>query len=477
MKLIILVALIFVISFSTSIRVGFYSANIEGYQYTQSDLLDVFNLFKVINGKKGKDILNVSVMKSNEVKNQNSDVFKNYDLILISLQETNASQDIQLKNMFMEDKDWQCHPMQYKNGFTKFVPKLTAVAMCNNKTKLKYIFDKTPFIPLGLFGSVIPTDLKAVFGRCFEDLTSKSKNDVLCFLGGHLETDLINGAKRIGRLFKFIENKVKNRPYNFYVLGDLNVRNWIKIDKDNVDKLKSDFEANKLSSYITGDTQAQIGFQSELSKTIDQKSHFFSFVGNDNLRALPFTYNYHVPKPDTDVSNFDTKHFRFECATQYKKAVEGKYVSNYGWLDRLGCGYNKLKGTCNIKGGDENVNYFMVPFLRKADHMPMIGSFEINSEGTKDEKLDKKDNISLVSSGSVKDLINKFESIKDGKIESKDIIVDTPITQKLSNSGSISKKSEVKVIEEKGKIIGKSSLSLDDVKDKKTRKLKVNNIN
>lgn len=471
MKFILAIALFCLVINSSAIRVGFFSANIEGYEITSAEFEKVFKLFNVIDDKKGSGILNIDVMNSNKIKSPSKDVLNNYDLILISLQETNTSQKIDLSDLVKENKDWQCHPMQFKNGFTKFVPKYTAVSMCNNKTKLKYFFDKTPFAPF-LFGSLIPTDLKAVFGRCFEDLTSKNK-EILCFLGGHLETDLINGASRISRLFKYIENKIQNRPYSFYVLGDLNVRNWIKIDKSNVKQLETDFNNNDLKSYIKGDVEALTGFQGELDKSIKKDSHFFNFVGNNNLRSLPFTYNYIVPDKSTDVSKFEHKHFRLECATQYKKAVEGKDVSNYGWLDRLACGYNKAKGSCKIKGGDENVNYFMVPFLRKADHMPMIGSFEISSDDNKLEEEVKLGNISNKDALKPKVLEENKEINEPRKHE---ILTASNGTAKelIGKFEDITKKDEVKKVKaDEGKIVGKSKLTLSTVNEEKlNRKLK-----
>ena len=127
------------------------------------------------------------------------------------------------------------------------------------------------------------------------------------------------------------------------------------------------------------------------------------FCGNENIRKLPYTHKLSNPKVDTEIvterdyayrSIFKKKNVmkrKIQDSNGHEK-IETIKAYNLGWLDRMACVY--LPGenpedeqNCRISSGnlDNGVFYTAVPTLRLADHMPMMGYFEVKVDGLQRE--------------------------------------------------------------------------------------------
>lgn len=373
---IFLVCLFIGVTICDDIKVGFYMANIEGFNYTADE---TNKILKVLAKSSNENTTNDnSILNSSFIDNIEGVLVPDHDILLFSFQETNSDFAFSLKTQLTtkEWSDWTCHNAIIKKGFTHFSKKLTYTYICYKKERFTVTFEKNA----GLIDWAL--DLKEAIGICLKDKKS-AKSINYCFIGSHLDTNLLVGGNIVKGLFSSLNKKFNKKDYVFYIIGDLNLRTWFDINEENIKDIEKSNVDKGLpirKDVIKGDSEAMNGFKSIL--TTLKSSIKFEFCGVDNIYKLPYTYNYLNPT-DGDLNEIKNGQIDLAHVLKQKSATKEKKVNNLGWLDRLACGYASNIDSCFIKGGNGNVQYFAVPFLRKADHMPVVGHFRISDGNRK----------------------------------------------------------------------------------------------
>ena len=369
----IIVCLLIGLTLCSEIKVGFYMANIEGFNYSVEESKKIVGL--LTKSQNDKTTEEKYLLKPEDV----GDVNPGHDVLLFSFQETNYDFSFDLKKI-LKDDEWTCHNALIKKGFTHFSKKLTYTYVCYKKKKFTVSFEKNAgLVDWGM-------DLKEAIGVCLKE-KENAKGINYCFIGSHLDTNLETGAKIVNTLYKSMNTKFDKKNYIFYIIGDLNLRTWLDIDESNVDDvLKSnvDRKSESRKAVKDGDALAMAGLKEIIVN--NNPTAKFEFCGVSNVYKLPFTYNY-VNPTEEDLKQIKDGQLDKEHVLKKKPATKGKKVNNLGWLDRLACGYAANLSSCNIKGDNESVQYFAVPFLRKADHMPVLGHFTISTDSSTKRKL------------------------------------------------------------------------------------------
>jgi hypothetical protein len=391
---------------SSNIGVGFLTINTERGRLIKEDYRSIINYLNYASTtEKNAGIL--ENLQAHEIKND----LKNLDFILISFQETDTSfNDTNYLQDLLDKSEWRCQPVIKQNGWPSIYSKRsTAIIVCNReKYKNFYPVEKIN----GGVSSVYTT--KYIGGYCYtiEDAD-------YCFLGGHFPVKIDGGAELLKEAIKEVQNKSQKKNFYAYVAGDVNTRALFKVDEDKKllekiittdwKELSSDFNSivNRNSKISFENLKMEIDSSSRFMEIFNNalkkegKKLFIKFMGNQQLRQLPFTYKYKTG----DSKNYDVE--KILDARQLYDVDDKRKVYNLGWLDRLICVSSDRNPFCRIANdpyvsqhmhdgtssflqipdgknemNDENRNikYFHAPLLKKGDHMPILGFFEIEAE-------------------------------------------------------------------------------------------------
>lgn len=336
-------------SVKTQFKAGFFTANIENQMLSEQEIKQAISSLPA-------------------EKNQNTNALTDYDVLFISLQEAkNAMKSFSFSGL----TDYDCKT-EYKTGITKASQILSPAALvsvvCFKNDKFEEVDEKNP--------AGLGKRLKGGVGRCIKAKTGE--NMIFCFIAAHLDTNPAQGSTRLKSLLaKIVERSAKklniqkeNLKINVFVLGDWNLRvfplyNQGKaVTSQEVEKLKGIF-STEMAQIKEGNTR----IESEFKQIFDSQSNEFQ-VGfpESDLLTLDITYKYKSTSDELDFAKMaDTKGFG-----------EGKNqipLNNFGWLDRLGC-ITKKSNSCRI----ENLKYNANKSLKKADHLPLSGSFVFYQE-------------------------------------------------------------------------------------------------
>jgi len=388
---------------ASNIGVGFLTINTERGRLLNEDYRSIINhLYFASTTERNTGIL--ENLHAHEIKND----LKNLDFILISLQETDTSfNDASDLQDLLDTSEWRCQPVIKQNGWpSTYAKRSTAIIVCNRqKYEIFYPIEKVH----GGAPSVYTT--KYIGGYCY---TIEEAD--YCFLGGHFPVKIDGGAELLKEAIKEIQNKSKKKNFYAYVAGDVNTRALFKVDEDKklLEKIiTTDWKElnSKFDSIV--DIHSKISFEN-LKMEIDSisrfieifnkalnpvgKNLFIKFLGNQQLRQLPFTYKYKTG----DSKNYDVENIL--DARELYDIDDRRKVYNLGWLDRLVCvssdrnpfcmvandpyvsqhmhdGTSSLlqipDGKAEMNDENRNIKYFHAPLLKKGDHMPILGFFEI----------------------------------------------------------------------------------------------------
>jgi len=307
---------------------------------------------------------------------------------MISVQENSAwsfNLDDFKKNPLLNN--WTCQKLITKTGMTSWKDaSKTIISICNKQ-------DLKSFSPLEVQQSTVKT--KFIGGYCY-----KNDDTNFCFMGGHLPVKIDEGAKLINDLI--LEGRFGDEPYFIYLAGDINTRANFESKSDNVKKCM-EYDQNlykkpsetlagtntdtiiKLKSSADELTQKKFSDEFKNLQTGTKLKSPLKFIGNTQLHKLPFTYKYR----GKDETSFNEDKV-FEAKTFHSK--EETQVFNIGWLDRMLCVTNQDQENCLIQD-DKNFKYFLVPRLKKGDHMPVLGYFTIKPQDKKKNQNQKKKKI------------------------------------------------------------------------------------
>jgi hypothetical protein len=368
---------IFSTIFSDKIKVGFITTNTEGADFTDEDLVRIPKILSYKLANQDKLLIN-----KEDITNQTEIDINNLDVILISVQEgkveglIGSKEKMSLLKMRVNDK-WECPKFQIKIGLIKATERaVTQVSVCYKKAKFDVAGKKHK---TGKFG-----DTKESLGYCLS--LKSNKNEAFCFLGGHFTLEQDKTANMMNDIIQNLtslnkDNLVTKIKYTAYITGDLNTRS--ALPTDNHENLKR-FVKNSLQSgkiQVNDENQMNNADETAITKLNDffkSKNTGFNlhFCGNTSLRKLPYTYKYLKPRNHGNQVVFEDFDNVNMVATKspYKG---GNPVPNIGWLDRLVC--LSKENNCKISGGVDSVKYSVVPFLRLGDHMPVVGTFEIDT--------------------------------------------------------------------------------------------------
>jgi hypothetical protein len=390
---------IFLLSFQicNSIRVGFFSSNTEGKLLNQEDQLKMLNSFIIYSQNFNKKMLLEKEISSFPTSFTN--INSHYDVLLFSFQEANQSLNLDLLFSKLDSSVWECPGLITKDGKTKLFGSVvtTAVGVCLKKNELEVTVVKKATYKS--YNIIEVGNTKSTLGLCLKRIGKISQ---YCFMGGHFDTSIDKAVekttmKMIKKIRKFMNSKSVT-DYTIYVVGDMNVRLWFSINKDNIDtvldySMRGLVRDNHYNPHGQYDQNAIEYFENkvkQVSKTEFNEAFILKFCGNHNLRQLPFTYKLNEPKKDEDIklkksdSPINPQIYDIKQMLKTKTAHSTLEVNNYGWLDRLACIYSSSKiHECKIKGGIEAVKYSIVPSLRYGDHMPLIGFFTIDDNNKK----------------------------------------------------------------------------------------------
>jgi len=399
---------------NSSIGVGFLTTNMEGGQFTIQEYNHLFQLFNYVSSDKlDKDH---GILNSIDDASVSPNGLKNLDFIMISIQESDSSViDLNQFNSLLDNSEWVCEPIAKKSGLIGLSIPSTIISICHRRF---FMHSYTVSAKVSFFSN------KFIAGNCFPIGDSD-----FCFLGGHLPVKINKGAKLLAEAMSDINSKIKpNRNYFAYVAGDINTRAGFEVDTQEslVNKIiDTDWDLTRNNS---PDTIKNISnkFKAD-SKTVEEFKKFYflakttkgtkdnsyvRFVGRNQMSNLPFTYKY---------KGGDTEQYNHKKIFDKKAADDNKTeVFNIGWLDRMLCiNSDGKEHSCRlmdkeiqdlnngfiedeydndesvrVNESDDDINrkvkYFLVPFLKKGDHMPVLGYLRLNADLTEINKNSRK---------------------------------------------------------------------------------------
>lgn len=365
--------------YSFNIKVGFFSANVEGADFNENEAKAIFKVLETIENDKNAIMINMP--ENIDVPNPS-----NFDILHISLQEleNKDKKDFEVTKIKLPDK-YQCHTLA-RRGMIKFLSfRKTVSYICYDKNTLDAKFIKHKSVSAA-FGTT-----KDALGVC---VSRKNQTFSYCFLSGHFPTKITEGVDLFVNNINNIKEGLKNDNFETYFLGDINTRSWseFKDKKDAQARIADlvvrinlpDTKTDNINNLIKMD---DIATSKIMKKSFEKKLTDFQveFLGSNSLRKLPVTYKYLAPKkPSNDITEED---FDIDNIMKTKDATDEMKVHNIGWLDRVACVHKKSAtdgSNCIV-----NVNYRAFNYVRKGDHMPIIGWYEI-PEKTRKLKMKKK---------------------------------------------------------------------------------------
>lgn len=394
------------------IKVAFFSHNLQSLSYDEDDINLIFKTFLEMKSihlnKQNKQIRIIKFQNLYEkTKSLYSEYLNDFDIIYLSFQEIAKEKKLKKLISILIENGYDCDSIQSNSSIRKiqniFIGyKATYVVICHNSVRLKFLEN---------FRYSNPVKSKSIHGGCYNTVQHMIKKQTYCFLGIHAEMVFEKSIKDFIDMLHSIKKKYQNPT--IYILGDTNIRSFQNSFYSNdrqIRELKKEEDFEFLSKFLWSKLFNQHNFQKNLGKRDnkteneffienkklyddgDEKSINFiknvfenynknnstnmqiNFLGNENLRQLPPTYKFITfsDKNKRKILNYD-----YKLISNKQLIYNDLKVFKFGLLDRLICFNPNEKYYENCSINEKIVNYFFVPSLRIADHMPISGIFEI----------------------------------------------------------------------------------------------------
>jgi hypothetical protein len=399
-----------IINIITTIGVSFLTLNLENGNLNEDELAKIVDLLNYAGNDHGpildpEDNILEDYEDLSKAKLSNSEKL---DFILISIQEANT--DIENLDQIINSRlpeSWICQVMLKNNGLAGGSYTSTIVQVCGKKKygHPRYVNIKEK----GFLKSLVTT--KHIMGFCYT-----IGNADYCFMGGHLPVKVDSGAELVSQLANVISTTSEGRKFYAFLAGDINTKALYTESKDVLEVTAGDA---KPTNEIDSSSVFVSSFKRYMSRQADNKITI-KFVGNHQLHQLPFTYKF---------LGGDSLEYDIRNILKKKKLNDEKEVFSLGWLDRMLCFTNDpRKPNCSIADNlekyfskremntgkldisvsnniknisptnngktnyeddfDRIVRYYLVPILKKGDHIPVLGFIEIFVDNK--ENVDKR---------------------------------------------------------------------------------------